>query len=107
MQNKLDKQAQLVTNHFIVYGENLALLAEIQEDGFVKVALGTKSGKVYEGFEAEKSILTKQPDGYYQISFQGKTLTSLFSNPVSFHIYFEKAKIYAIKGNLENYKLKY
>ncbi len=103
MQNKLDKQAQLVTNHFIVYGENLALLAEIQEDGFVKVALGTKSGKV----EAEKSILTKQPDGYYQISFQGKKLTSLCSNPVSFHIYFEKAKIYAIKGDLENYKLKY
>ncbi len=78
----------------------------------MKVALGTKSGKVYEGFEAEKSILTKQPDGYYQngyyqISFQGKKLTSLRSNPVSFHIYFEKAKIYAIKGDLENYKLKY
>lgn len=107
VQNKLDKQAQLVTNHFIVYGENLALLAEIQEGGLVKVALGTKSGKVYEGFEAEKSILTKQPDGYYQISFQGKKLTSLRSNPVSFHIYFEKAKIYAIKGDLENYKLKY
>ncbi|MDE7029219.1 MAG: hypothetical protein K2P63_04480 [Lachnospiraceae bacterium] len=107
VQNNPAKQAQIMTTHFTVYGENICLLADIEEGGCVKAALGTKSGKVYEGYEAKASVLTRGADGYYQIRFPGKTLEELRSKPVSLHLYFEKAKVYAVKGDLENYKLKY
>ncbi len=102
-----DKPALLTTSHFCIYGENIGILAEIADGGSVQVAIGTKSGVVYEGFEAENSILEKQEDGYYRISFKNHSIMELRSKPISFHIHFKNSKVYAIKGDLESHKMKY
>lgn len=101
-------EAKLVTSHFCVYGDNMYILADIAQGGNLAIALGTKQGKIYEGFEAENCILNLQNDGYYKISFKNKKLTDLpHTAPVSLHISFSNAKIYAVKGDFENYLLKY
>ncbi|MEG0911105.1 MAG: hypothetical protein RSC58_06900 [Ruthenibacterium sp.] len=102
------KSAKLVTSHFCLYGDNLYILADIAQGGSLSVALGTKQGKIYEGFEAENCILEQQNDGYYQVRFQNKKLTDLpHTVPVSLHITFSNAKVYAVKGDFENHLLKY
>lgn len=102
-----EKESKLVTSHFCLYGTNLSVLADMEENGLLKIALGTKSGVVYEGFEEENCILEKQEDGYYKLSYKNKSLNELRNKPVSLHITFKKAKLYAMKGDLENYMLKY
>ena len=82
-------------------------MADIEESGMLEVALGTKGGTVYEGFEKDKCILTKQSDGYYKISFKDQSILDLRTKPVSLHINFKNAKLYAIKGSLECNMLKY
>lgn len=104
---KKRQQAFVTTSHFVVYGEEVSILADLEENGELAVALGTKSGKVYEGFEKENCRLERQKDGYYKISYEGRRLTELRNLPVSFHVYFKNAKIYALHGELESYKLKY
>ena len=102
-----EKESKLVTSHFTVYGEDLYILADIEESGMLEVALGTKGGTVYEDFEKDKCILTKQSDGYYKISFKDQSILDLRTKPVSLHINFKNAKLYAIKGSLECNMLKY
>lgn len=107
IQKQPELPSKLVTSHFCVYGNDISILADVEEGGTLKVALGTKSGRVYEGYEQENCILTKQPDGYYHVAFANRDLLELRTNPVSFHITFEKATLYAIRGQLENHMLKY
>ncbi len=107
VQKDSTKPALLTTSHFCIFGENISILADIPDDGNVQIAIGTKSGKVYEGFEAENCVLEKQEDGYYKISFKNHSIMELRTKPISFHIHFQNAKIYAIKGDLESHKMKY
>lgn len=101
------EEAVLTTSHFVVYGDYLSVLADVEPGGGLSVALGTKGGAVYDGYEAEQCVLKKQGDGYYLISFKNKKITELQTSPVSIHIHFKKAKVYALYGELENYMLKY
>lgn len=102
-----DREAKLVTSHFSIYGDHLSILADIEPEGYLSVAIGTKGGKVYEGFEAENCILERKENGYYRISFKNKKLTDLRISPASLHITYKCAKVYAIEGELESHKLKY
>lgn len=101
------RESRLVTSHFCLSGEDVSILADVEDGGTLAVGLGTKSGTIYEGFEKENCLLTRQADGYYKIEFPGRSLLELRSEPVSFQITFRKAKVYAIKGALENHMLKY
>ncbi|MBS4208676.1 hypothetical protein [Bacillus sp. FJAT-50079] len=101
------RDAKLVTYHFSVYGDYLSILADIEPKGHLSVAIGNKNGKVYEGFEDENCIIEKQESGYYKVTFKGKKLTDLRTLPASLHITFNKAKVYAIRGEFECQKLKY
>lgn len=102
-----ESEALLTTSHFVIYGGTLSLLADIEEDGWVSVALGTKNGGVYEGYEADHCILKQGEDGYYHISFKDRKISDLAAKPVSMHIHFKKARIYAVRGDLEHTGLKY
>ena len=101
------REGKLATSHFTVYGEDLYILADVEKGGSLAVGLGTKGGAVYEGFEQENCVLTRQEDGYWRISFKNKSILELRTKPVSLHITFMAAKLYALKGTLENHRLKY
>ncbi len=107
VQKNKAKPALLATSGFCIYGEKIGILADIPENGSVNVAVGTKGGKIFQGFEAENCILEKQEDGYYNIRFRDHSLLELRMEAVSFQISIENAKVYAIRGQLESQKMKY
>lgn len=102
-----EEEARILTAHFSLYGDSLSVLADLEPEGYLSVALGNKNGTVYEGFEAENCVAEKQEDGYYKISYRNRKITELDNRPVSLHIMFRYAKLYAVKGELECQKLKY
>lgn len=107
VQKNKDVGAKLVTSHFQLYGENVEILVDIEDAGELRVALGTKGGTIYEGFEAENCIITKSTDGYYKITYKEHDILELRMKPISLHIYFSNVKIYAVRGDVENFMLKY
>lgn len=107
VQKNKEAPATVLTANFYVYGNELYILADIYDGGSLKVALGKKNGAVHAGFEAESCRLEKQEDGYYKITFKDKNIIELRTKPVSLHISFNNAKVYAIKGDCECCMLKY
>lgn len=107
VQKRKNAEAVIVTNHFNVFGNRIEILADIEEGGKVSIALGTKGGMIYRGFEAENGRLEKSDDGYYRLFYEGRSIMELHAKPVSLIITFHAAKLYALRGTIERFALKY
>lgn len=95
------KAGLLVTAQFHLFEEKLRILADLEQDGSLEIALCNRATtQVYPGFDFADCRLTKQADGWYDIAF-AKPLMSLDTTPVTMVIRFCGAKIYALSGDLE------
>lgn len=95
--------AFLTTAPFHFYGNNLELLADVDDPADIEVALFSHfaSPAPLEGYGFRDSTLQKEADGYYRISFT-KPLPDLGAqNPcIRIRLPQGKGKLYALRGDL-------
>ena len=94
------KEALLSTGRLNIYGNELRVLAETEEDGRWSVAVcPTWKSEPFEGFGFEDCTLTPGGDGYTQVQWKRK-LMELENATVSLVFRFQKTKLYAFQGEL-------
>ncbi|MEH7380507.1 hypothetical protein V7138_08505 [Bacillus sp. JJ1533] len=105
--NQENRQATVTTDGFSIFGNNLSLLADLEDGGSVRyefINRGTQ--EAIEGFTREDC----EPitgSGWTSMSFKGKDLTEVGNRPVGIRFIFEKAKLYALDGFINVLKRKY
>ena len=106
-QRSCERSSTLATSNFHIFGEQVEILADIEQQGSLKVAFYDRwNGQAYEGFDFSDCKIQKQESGWYSISFS-KPMLELGVHPVCMMLQFEGAKIYAIQGELENVSIRY
>ncbi|MFB9571845.1 hypothetical protein [Streptomyces yanii] len=104
-----NRPSSLTSQGFNFFGENIELLVDIEEGGWVKVDLMNQGGTVVQnGFEADNSTLRDLGNGWHQLTWHNSSVMNL--NRESFYamrITMQKAKLWAIQGDLYVRPLKY
>lgn len=94
------KEAILPTQTFYAYGNELAILADIEKNGKLTAALcQTHNAAPMEGFGFEDCELVPREDGYLTLRWK-KPLTSLENAGFSMVFRFTGAKLFALKGEV-------
>lgn len=97
-----NEYASIPTTNFNLYGNTLQILADIESNGSLEVAIKPSHNlSACEGFDFTDCKITKMSDGYYDISF-GKELSDLNKNNHCIVMRFKNAKVYAIRGECAN-----
>ncbi|WP_327241143.1 hypothetical protein [Streptomyces sp. NBC_01320] len=104
-----NRPSSLTSQGFNFFGENVELLVDIEDGGWVKVDLMNQGGTVVQnGFEADNSTLRDLGNGWHQLTWHNSSVMNL--NRESFYamrITMQKAKLWAIQGDLYVRPLKY
>lgn len=102
-----EKEAVLQTRQMNVYGDNLRILAEIEDEGSLSVAFVVGDGKAIEGFEHENCIITEDKDGWYDISYKDKKITAVENQSIKMEIKFKDSKLFALEGEIAVNRYRY
>jgi hypothetical protein len=104
-----NRPSSLTSQGFNFFGENVELLVDIEDGGWVKVDLMNQGGTVVQnGFEADNSTLRDLGNGWHQLTWHNSSVMNL--NRESFYamrITMQKANLWAIQGDLYVRPLKY
>lgn len=98
---------KLTTVHFHSFNDEVYLLAEIEAEGYIRVAVGPKYGDAYENFGFEDIELIPVEEGKYKLNFTKENLLALENKPLSFKFEFENARLFGLEGSIEHQRLKY
>ncbi|WP_077369767.1 hypothetical protein [Anaerosalibacter sp. Marseille-P3206] len=100
-------EGELHTGLFSIYGNDLSILADIEEDGYILIELEDKYGNAVQGFTFEDCIPLRKADGFKKISFKDKNLLEIGNKSVKFKFKFQNSKLYALKGDIDSCRRKY
>ncbi len=102
-----EKESMLATANFHIYGEELRILCDLEEDGSLEAAIFDRwNGKAYEGFDYGDCRMERGEDGWISLRF-AKDYLCLGTEPACIKLRFKKARIYALGGDLENISKSY
>ncbi|EKN66488.1 hypothetical protein BABA_15302 [Neobacillus bataviensis LMG 21833] len=106
-QKNPDCQSIIYTAGFSFFGNELTLLADLEEGGCIRYEIVNRATlKAVEGFSAnECEPITLS--GWQDIKFKEKEITDVGNGTYSLRFIFEKAKLYALDGFLNVIKRKY
>ncbi|MEG0942599.1 MAG: hypothetical protein RSD74_01805 [Angelakisella sp.] len=102
-----DRPGVLPASHMHIYGERLALIADVESDGSISCAVcPNRRQPPYPGYDYDDCTITPQEDGTLSIRFK-KAFSDLRDRPTCVMINFTNAKIYAVTGDLETESIRY
>lgn len=102
-----EKRGLLTTAAFRFFGEDLEVLAEMGEQGYLEAALCTKWNRPIEGFGYAECEILPGEGGYYKIHFKNRNIQDWGQRPVLISLRFQDCRIYAFRGALELQSPKY
>ena len=92
----LAASGSVTTSVFTVAGDNVTITADVKAGGFVKIQVLNASGEVINGYEA--TIYRDVTDE--RISWNGKNLSALTGQKITFRIWLNNACVYTIGGEI-------
>lgn len=101
------REAIVTTSPFSIYNNDIEILADIEEGGYIVYELYDRTGyNVLENYLKNncKKIVNS---GWNKIEFNNFDINNLVGKSLAIRLYINKAKLYAIKGSLEVLKCKY
>lgn len=107
--NKREGQDAIIqTTAFDVYGDELKVLIDEDENFQLKVEITNRKGIPYEGFDASNlQISTADKEGYRTITYKEHTISELKGSQIYLRFTFQNVKLFAIQGDLSKIKKKY
>jgi len=93
-----EQESILITSGFSIFGNELNLLADIEQEGYIHYEiLDPSTREIVDGFSSykDKPITTS---GWNELKFKVKNLTELSNTRYQIRFTFNKAKLYALKG---------
>ncbi|MET9806765.1 hypothetical protein [Streptomyces halstedii] len=101
--------SSLTTQGLNFYGNDIELLVDIEDGGWLEVDLMNQAGTVVQsGFEADSSRLRKLGNGWRQLTWHKSSVMNLDRDSFyAMRITMRKAKLWAIQGDLYVRPLKY
>ena len=102
-----EKRGLLTTAAFRFFGEDIEVLAEMGEQGYLEAALCTKWNRPIEGFGYAECEILPGEGGYYKIHFKNRNIQDWGQRPVLISLRFQDCRIYAFRGALELQSPKY
>ena len=103
MQNK----GEVVTANFTIEGNEVKILADVPEEGKIECAVFDKwNGNVIDGFDFLNCTMESSENGWLRLRFE-KDFEELSGKKICFKFNLDKAKLYAIYGDIKLSNLKY
>ena len=103
MQNK----GEVATANFIIEGNEVKILADVPEEGKIECAVFDKwNGNVIGGFDFLNCMMEPSENGWLRLRFE-KDFEELSGKKICFKFNLDKAKLYAIYGDIKLSNFKY
>lgn len=96
----------LTTRAFNIFGNELDILADIEDDGYVLVQIENENGEVIKGFSFGDCTPITRTNGYEPIIFK-RNFMEVGNQSIKFKFRFKNAKLYALKGQIDHSRRRY
>lgn len=100
--------AVIQTTSFDVFGNELRVLCDVEENGKIDIEITNRKGIPFEGFDKSQACLSlKDEEGYQKITFKKHKLEELKGTEIYILFTLKNTKLYAFTGELSKIKRKY
>lgn len=106
-QRNIEDEGLLITSQVNLYGNDLAILADVDDEGYILYEISGKDGCTIIGYSYEDCVPIKGGSIFSPIEFKEKRLIDIGNASVKISFKFMKSKLYALKGDIDHNRKKY